>query len=444
MRYVSPRLAYAVGGVGLLLIVLLGRLVAGGRGPDPDSTAFVLASAGAGPVPASALAVVEPIELRRGQTLEGALLDRGIPSARIAEAVDALRRSIDLRRMRPEDRILVYTSPEGALERLEIDRGPGEQVVLDAGSTGSYASWVEREPSVKRLKRLSGRVDDNLYLSMTRYGGNPGLVVEFADLFAWDFDFFTDTRQGDTFELLVEEEWIGGERVGCGRILAGQYLPVGQPSPLVAYYYSWADGKEGGYYDADGKSLRKFFLKSPLQYRRISSTFTTRRFHPIHKTYRPHLGVDYAAPTGTPVAALGNGKVVFVGWKGGYGRTVQIKHNATYLTQYAHLSRYGKGVKSGTRVKQGQTIGYVGMSGVATGPHLDFRVRQNGKWINPLTLKGGQSEPLPEGERTAYAEIRGHMEGLLRGMAPGQSVPLPSGETLSTLALARLDTLSSS
>jgi murein DD-endopeptidase MepM/ murein hydrolase activator NlpD len=330
------------------------------------------------------------------------------------------------------------------LRRLEVQRRPGERVVLESGSEGAFASWVEREPSEKRLRKLAGRVDDNLYLAMSRAGGGAGLVVEFADLFAWDFDFFTDTRSGDTFDLLVEEEWVGGERVGTGRILAGRYHPVGEPEPLVAYFYTWEDGELSGYYDGGGRSLRKFFLKSPLQFRRISSHFTHKRLHPIHKTYRPHLGVDYAAPTGTPVVALGNGKIVYVGWKGGYGRTVQIKHNATYLTQYAHLSRYGKGMKSGARVKQGQTIGFVGSSGVATGPHLDFRVRENGKWINPLHLKGGQSKPLPEGQRAAFAEIRGHLQDLLETMTPGRARPLPSGELLPALALARLDTLSAS
>ena len=189
--------------------------------------------------------------------------------------------------------------------------------------------------------------------------------------------------------------------------------------------------------------MRKFFLKSPLNFRRISSHFSHRRFHPILKKYRPHLGIDYAAPTGTPVVALGNGRVVSRGWKGGYGRTVQIKHNKTFLTQYAHLSKYG--VKSGVRVKQGQVIGYVGSSGVSTGPHLDFRVMENGRWINPVRLKGGQSEPLPEQYRESFADDVLNMNEVLEKLSPGQSVLLEGEEGSDpVLALAHLDTPSAS
>jgi murein DD-endopeptidase MepM/ murein hydrolase activator NlpD len=231
---------------------------------------------------------------------------------------------------------------------------------------------------------------------------------------------------------------VDGQFVGHGRILAGEYVPR-DAAPLTAFFHAWGeDGESQGYYDASGRSLRKFFLKSPLNYRRISSHFTHRRLHPITKTYRAHLGVDYAAPTGTPVVALGGGRVVKAGWINGFGNTVQIRHNETFLTQYAHLSAYARGVRAGTRVQQGDVIGYVGQTGHATGPHLDFRVQQNGKWVNPLGLPSGPSEPLPEGQRAAFTATTGRARGLLDTLHAGEIVPLadPAGAP----ALARLDT----
>jgi murein DD-endopeptidase MepM/ murein hydrolase activator NlpD len=230
---------------------------------------------------------------------------------------------------------------------------------------------------------------------------------------------------------------VDGQEVGHGRILAGEYVPRGG-RPLTAFFHAWGeDAERRGYYDAEGRSLRKFFLKSPLNYRRISSHFTHRRLHPITKTYRPHLGVDYAAPEGTPVVALGNGRVVKAGWINGFGNTVQIRHNETFLTQYAHLSRYARGVRAGTRVRQGDVVGYVGQTGHATGPHLDFRVQENGKWVNPLGLASGPSEPLPEAERAAFAASAARAEELLDTLRAGESVPVADP---GSPVLARLDT----
>jgi murein DD-endopeptidase MepM/ murein hydrolase activator NlpD len=230
---------------------------------------------------------------------------------------------------------------------------------------------------------------------------------------------------------------VDGQLVEGGRILSGEYVPAGG-DPLTAFYHAWGPGGEShGYYDAGGRSLRKFFLKSPLNYRRISSHFTHRRLHPITRTYRPHLGVDYAAPTGTPVVALGSGRVVKVGWIKGYGNTVQIRHNETYLTQYAHLSRFARGLKAGSRVQQGELVGYVGQTGHATGPHLDFRVQENGKWVNPLGLASGPAEPLPATEADAFRAAAARALEVMGSLRAGASVPAPPP---AAPALARLDT----
>ena len=413
-----------------------------------DVTGHALAEAAAGPVPERAVACVEDLHLRPGQTVETALEEAGVDRRTAATMLHELRDLVDLRRVRPRDRFVLYRGRGGSLKRLEYRRRPEERAVVEAvaGDGGRvYRARLEQVPVAVYLRKLAGPVRSSLYDGIRAAGGDPALVVEFADLFSWDFDFFTDTREGDRFSFLVEERVVDGEWVGYGRILAARYRPRAASEPLEAFYYSWDGGNESGYYQANGHSVKKFFLKSPLNYRRISSYFSRRRFHPILKKYRPHLGVDYAAARGTPVVALGNGKVVSVGWRGGFGRTIQIRHSASTLTQYAHLSRYARGIRRGVRVKQGQVIGYVGSSGLATGPHLDFRVRQNGRWINPLSLKGGESEPLPKAQRARFGKEVERLRAYLQRLEAGESIRVTEGDGgLPVLALAPLDTPSAS
>jgi murein DD-endopeptidase MepM/ murein hydrolase activator NlpD len=407
------------------------------------STAYALESAASGPVLEDHLAVIEVVRLERGQTVAGSFSRAGVGSNDVVRAVASLQEVIDLKKVRPSDTFLLYCSLEGELRRVEFDqRGADSRIVIEE-SDGTYVASVVQKAVSRSLRKIEGTVEDNLFFSIQRAGGNAALVVNFADLFAWDFDFFTETRKGDRFEILAEEKIVDGVPAGFGIIMAGRYLPAGASSALDAYYFAWNEGEESGYYTGKGRSVRKFFLKSPLNFRRISSHFSHSRFHPILKKHRPHLGIDYAAPSGTPVVALGNGRVVFRGWKGGYGRTVQIKHNQTYMSQYAHLSKFAVG--QGVRVKQGQVIGYVGSSGLSTGPHLDFRVMEKGSWINPLRLNGGKSEPLPQKHRAAFEENVGRIEMVLERLEPGEAIQLPSLDRPDpVVALARLDTPSAS
>jgi len=260
-----------------------------------------------------------------------------------------------------------------------------------------------------RTGRIEGTIETNLVSSL---GGDPGkvlLALDLSDIFSWDIDFTTDLRKGDSFRLVVEERWLDGEFKGYGNILAAEFVNGGDV--YKAYRYE-VDGK-AGYFDGEGKSLRKAFLKAPLNYRRISSGYTASRMHPILKIRRPHFGVDYAAPAGTPVQALGDGVVRFAGYKGANGRLVVLEHRGGYATFYGHLSRIGKGIRRGARVGQGDVIGFVGSTGRATGPHLDFRIKKNGRYLNPQTVRLPRGKRVPEGGMDDFARFRQEMEGRL-------------------------------
>ncbi len=270
-----------------------------------------------------------------------------------------------------------------------------------------------------RTGRIEGTIETNLVSSL---GGDPGRVLlafDLSDIFSWDIDFTTDLRKGDSFRLAVEERWLDGEFKGYGNILAAEFVNDGR----IYRAYRYEVGGKAGYYDDEGKSLRKAFLKAPLNYRRISSGYTASRMHPILKIRRPHFGVDYAAPAGTPVQALGDGIVRFAGYKGANGRLVVLEHRGGYTTFYGHLSRIGKGVRKGTRVGQGDVIGFVGSTGRATGPHLDFRIKKNGRYMNPQTVRLPRGERVPEEGMAAFARLRREMEGRLAA-APEASPPV--------------------
>jgi len=244
----------------------------------------------------------------------------------------------------------------------------------------------------RKIGSISFSIKDNLFYSM------PGthkeyhkLTLKLADIYAWDIDFSSDIRNGDTLKILVEELWAGEAFKGFGEILAVEFVNNGKT--YNAYRYR-TDGHTD-YYDSEGRSLRKALLRSPLKFKYISSGYTNRRFHPKLRIYRPHLGIDYAAPTGTPVSAAGNGKVVFAGYKGQNGKMVRIRHNGSYETFYGHLSRIPRKIRKGAKVSQGDIIGYVGSTGLSTGPHLDYRMKRNGKNVNPLKVKLPRGKSIP-------------------------------------------------
>lgn len=337
--------------------------------------------------------------VKAGESLDGVLRAAGVEPSESLLFARALKPVFDPRRARPGDEYAALLSPEGRIWTFQYTRSPLEVYRASLDPDGWHAERVEI-PIERRESVLVGTVEDSLYNSFLRAGADADLVLAFADLFAWDVDFGRETREGDGFRMIYERLYAAGEYVGNGRILAAEY--AGERGAYRAVYYH--SGKTEGYFDPEGRSVRKSFLRSPLQFTRISSRFSRARRHPVLKIVRPHSGVDYAAPTGTPVWSVADGTVQHAGWKGQAGKTVVIRHVQGYETYYNHLSRIARGMKRGARVTQGQVIGYVGQTGLATGPHLDYRVKKNGRWVDPLKEKYVAGDPVPSSEREAYRE----------------------------------------
>lgn len=276
------------------------------------------------------------------------------------------------------------------LQQLELQLSPVETLQISQTDTGFTTETLLKETD-NQQKQVFGEISSSLFEAGLKAGMSDKLIMEMAHIFGWDIDFALDIRQGDNFKVIFEEAFLDGKKYKDGNILAAEFTNQGKTFRAVRY--TDAEGNSH-FYTPDGDSMRKTFTRTPVHFSRISSRFNPNRKHPVLKTSRPHRGVDYAAPTGTPILATGDGKVDFVGTKGGYGRTVILSHGGKYTTLYGHMSRFKSGLKSGQRVKQGQTIGYVGMSGLATGPHLHYEFRVNGVHRNPLTVALPKAEPL--------------------------------------------------
>ncbi len=281
--------------------------------------------------------------------------------------------------------MILYDS--SGIHTLEYKLKPWKVISVSDSNGNIVVKELER-PLHKGLAFISGKIQSSLYESMLTLGLPAKVSVNFAEIFAWDIDFFVETTSEDSFYLLVEKYSYGNRYTEYGRILWAEYSGK-RTGKLEAFYFN------GSYYLPDGRPIKRQFLRSPLTYRRITSYFTNRRFHPILRVYRPHHGIDYAAPYGTPVSSVADGIVIYAGWKGGYGKFVQIRHANGYVSGYGHLSRIKRGIHRGKRVKQGEVIGYVGSTGLSTGPHLHFEIKFNGRYVNPLRIKPPRAKPLP-------------------------------------------------
>ena len=343
----------------------------------------------------------------RGDSLYQILVSRGVTLAEMGELLGACKSSPELQKLKPGELLkLFFSSYSQGLKKIRYQSADGKVLALARGANGWTTSRYTK-PLVVTPAVARGTIEDTLYQSAVDEKIDFELALALVDIFAWDIDFFVDLRPGDHYEFLYEQHYREGSLVGRGRITAAHFY--NDSIHHMAYYYKVPDRK-GDYYDDKGNSLRKQFLKSPLRYSRISSGFSKRRLHPILKIYRPHPGIDYAAPTGTPVVSVGDGRVVFKGWKKGYGRLVAIRHNNLCTTSYGHLSRYASKLKKGVKVKQGQVIGYVGASGLATGPHLDFRMKKNGRFVNPLKMRFPAAPPVPKSQMSDFKQQVAHLK----------------------------------
>jgi murein DD-endopeptidase MepM/ murein hydrolase activator NlpD len=347
-------------------------------------------------------------ELGERETLSDALRTHGVSSRTVHEIATQMSGLFDFRYSQPKDQYRLIQGRDGTLLEFHYASSPFESYrVYREGE--QYVSERREADLERRMARVAGVVDSSLYGAVTALGANPQLASDFADVFAWDVDFSRAVRSGDEFRILYERLFRklpeGGEVfVGSGRILAARYS--GAAGSHEAIYFETSKGRRGGYYRPDGSSVRRQFLKAPLKYDRISSTYTHSRLHPILKVRRPHLGIDYAAPMRTPVWAVADGRVIFKGWNGGLGKLVKIQHPNGYVTFYGHLSGYGPGLAVGSHVSQMQVIGYVGQTGLATGPHVHFHVKKGESYVNPASIKVPAGEPISSELQAEFALVR--------------------------------------
>ncbi|HSE95693.1 MAG TPA: M23 family metallopeptidase [Methylomirabilota bacterium] len=358
---------------------------------------------------------MQTVKLRRGDTLVKALIRAGMDTGVAHQVGTALARGgLDLRRLRPRDAIEIVWSPADTPTAVTVQPSPWLGYVAVAEEEGWTAKRLESTPDV-RVVTVQGKVERSLFEAIEQAGESASLVLSVVNIFEWDFDFTADTRVGDRFRLIVEKRYAGDSFVNYGRVLAAQYAS----DKKVLTGIGWTPAKDRfAYYDLDGRSLRKSFLKSPLEFTRITSGFTWARPHPVLGGVRPHLAIDYGAPVGTPVRAVADGLVLRAGWNGGNGIQVHLRHRAGYETIYNHLSRVGAQVRRGARVNQRQVIGYVGSTGLSTGPHLDYRVAKQGTFVNPLGEKFIPGDPIPAAERAEFQRHARDLTDRLGAVAP--------------------------
>lgn len=348
------------------------------------------------------------------ENFAGALQGFGLSPAEVNDATAAAQQAFNLRQLRAGNAITVGRSVEGNLRLIDY-KIDAERMLHIVPQAQGFSAEVQEIPTHTDIAVVSGRLEDSLFNAVEDAGESPEIAMRLAQIFGYDLDFYTDPRRGDTFRVVLEKKkYDHGETAGYGRILAAEYVNGSKKYDAVLFHDP--EGRPA-YYTADGKSLQKAFLRSPLKFGApVTSHFSTARFHPILKTYRPHLGTDYGAPTGTPVQTIGSGRVIFAGRKGGDGNMVHIAHSNGYETYYLHLSKIF--VHAGEHVEIGKTIGLVGMTGLATGPHLDFRIAQKGQFKNFETLGLPPSEPVSKKDWSEFAAVREKWVPMME--SPGQ------------------------
>lgn len=345
-------------------------------------------------------------KVSKNQTLATILSPFNVPYQIIDEIAKKSKEVFDVRDIAANKKFTVITPPDSQKAQFFIyEPNPAEFVVFNLDSVEVYKS---EKPATIRKREVAGQIQSSLYNAMVDQGISPDLIDEFADLYGWSVDF-QGLQKGDEFKVVFEEKVIEDQVVGHSGIQLAYFQHKGEELHAIPF----EQNGQISFFDQNGNSFKKAFLRDPLKYTRISSRYNLKRFHPVQKRYKPHLGTDYAAPTGTEIRSVGDGTVVEARYTSANGNYVKIKHNGTYTTQYLHMSKIGKGIKPGMRVRQGQVIGYVGSTGLATGPHLCFRFWKNGKQEDWLKEKIPPSEPISPANRMAFESKRNEVLALL-------------------------------
>ncbi|MEJ2514994.1 MAG: peptidoglycan DD-metalloendopeptidase family protein [Gammaproteobacteria bacterium] len=395
--------------------------------PAPDPVAAGTEPAGETPQPVTAgtpTASESPAPALPGETLElevrsGDSLDRlfrrhGISVADLALILRVQEAAPHLKKIRPGD-VIQVRHDKGTVLSLTRRINETRSLVVETTAEEGYAARFLEHPVEIRRRHAQGRIDSSFYVAGLEAGMSDKAIMELAGVFAWDIDFALDIRRNDWFAVVYEEIWQDGEKLRDGEVLAAEFGNQGRVFRAVRFVDP--DG-DAGYFTPEGRSVRKAFLRAPVDFTRVSSSFNPNRLHPILKVKRPHRGVDYAARKGTPIKAAGDGRVIHAGTKGGYGTTVILQHGGNVTTLYAHMSRIAPAARPGRRVKQGQVIGYVGKTGLATAPHLHYEYRLNGVHRNPRTVPLPEADPVPEALRQKFALATSPLLAELDALSP--------------------------
>jgi murein DD-endopeptidase MepM/ murein hydrolase activator NlpD len=382
------------------------------RGPSPAPPRPDAAAVPPSPVPPPPAPVRVRERVGRGATLASIMKGRGATDAEIHALKEAVKPVHDLARIRAGHEFRFVLDPDGAWRSFEYDIDSDTYLAVEREGP-AFRAAVKALPIETRAAVVWGRIEDNLIGAVNAAGEEDWLALRLAELFGWDIDFHTDLQPGDTFRVVFEKKYLDGKFRGYVDILAAEFVNSGRR--YTSFRYMYPDTKAVDYFDADGNSLRREFLRSPLKFGRVTSRFSRSRFHPIRKTYRPHHGVDYGAPVGTAIQATADGTVTQAGWNGNAGRMIKLRHANGYETMYLHLSRIK--VRVGSRVRTGEVIGEVGSSGESTGPHLDYRIIYRGSYVNPLGWRFKPADPLRKEFREPFLAEAARLSVLLEAPA---------------------------
>jgi len=344
--------------------------------------------------------ITKTVVVKSGDTLSAIFKRLSLSANTLHKIIRSSKQAKQLTRIKPGQKIIITFNSNNEFQSLRYDLDRIDTLIINKETdTKNFVSHIESKEIEVQQQFAAGIITNSLFASGNKAGLSSAMIMQLAQLFGWDIDFALDIRKGDSFAVLFEEKYINGKKIGNGNILSAEFVNRGKT--FKAIRYTDASGHTD-YYSEKGLSMRKAFLRTPVAFSRISSRFSSGRKHPVLNRIRAHKGVDYAASRGTPIKAVGNGKVIFKGRKGGYGRVIILQHGSKYTTLYAHMKSYKRNIKKGSRVEQGQIIGYVGSSGLATGPHLHYEFRINGVHRNPLTVPLPSASPIAKKYRTDF------------------------------------------